>query len=513
MDDLVAKPIAGTGRSTGVEEPINPFFSPDGRWVGFRQGYPEGAPLKKIPISGGAPVTLCECGGLNPSASWADDGRIVFAGREGIFQVMADGGKEELLIAVNSENRERPYGPQVLPGGEAVLFTLLAGGDEAQIVVHSLDTGERKVLVNGGMDARYVPTGHVVYARGGTLFAVTFDVGSLAIGDAPVPILEGIQQLNSASVFSFSSSGSLVYVPASAAVETKRQLIWVDREGREEPVTEEPRSYRWPRVSPDGQHLAVEIRESGNSDVWIYDLGRETWTPLTFDPGNDTRPMWTPDGRRVVFRSQRDAPGLYWKAADGSGTAKRLTTTPDGFAWSFSPDGSRLLFADSREIHMLSMEGERSSKALFATGSIIQHAMISPDGQWVAYTSNETGNLEVYVQPFPDVEEGKRQISRGGGREPVWSPQGRELFYESFPPGEMMAVSIETERAFTYGSPKLLFTGIHDAGAGVGRQHDIHPDGQRFLMLKEVGTTEETQQEILVVQNWFEELRRLVPTE
>ncbi|MFQ5924347.1 MAG: hypothetical protein ACE5M4_16045, partial [Anaerolineales bacterium] len=261
--------------------------------------------------------------------------------------------------------------------------------------------------------------------------------------------------------------------------------------------------------------------DSGNTDLWIYELGREKLTRLTFDPAADWFPLWTPDGLRVVFGSSRDGGegNLFWKAADGTGQVERLTTSPNRQAsYSFSPDGKRLVFLEgnpktSADLGVLLMEGEPTPQPLLQTQFNETRAAISPDGRWIAYRSDESGRFEVYVRPFPNVEEGKWQISRDGGASPLWGPEGRELFYRSGEAMEaMMVVTIETEPTFTARSPEVLFTGRYYTG--LGRQYDISPDGQRFLMMKKGGQTEETsaRPELIVVQNWFEELKRLVPT-
>ena len=314
--------------------------------------------------------------------------------------------------------------------------------------------------------------------------------------------------------------------------------MWVDLEGKEEPLAVRPNAYRWPRVSPEGNRVVIAVEDSdfvldpGTSDVWTYDLVRGVLTQLTFDTAFDGRPMWTPDGRRVVFLSRREggANNLFWRAADGTGSVERLTTSPNTdfhFPYSFSLDGKNLLFqhATPREtgsyeadIYMLSME-DRKIQPLVADASQQQHAAVSPDGRWVAYTSRESGQNEIYVRPFPNVDDGKVQISTEGGRDPVWNPQGRELFYmlntaRPFYGGNetaMLRVRYETEPTFTPGSPEVLFTRISHGGGG--RQFDIHPDGKRFLMIKEGGPTGQAQQELAIVLNWFDELKRLVPTE
>ncbi|MDA2923267.1 hypothetical protein MYX65_01185, partial [Acidobacteria bacterium AH-259-L09] len=271
----------------------------------------------------------------------------------------------------------------------------------------------------------------------------------------------------------------------------------MDREGHKEPLAAEPRPYGWPRVSPDGTRLAVQVTDPSNTDVWIYDLARGTHSRLTFDPAYDGRPLWTPDGRRLLFRSRRDAGGenLFWKAADGTGQAERLTTdpNPDRVAWSFTPDAKSLVFTQlspetSWDLHVLSMEDEPTSQPLLQTQFGEGSPVISPDGRWIAYRSDETGQWEIYVRPFPNAEEGKWQISSGRGKAPVWAPKGQELFYRAGETwSEMMVVHYETEPRFTAGNPEVLFTGSYLYGSG--RHYDISPDGQRFLMIKEAEQT------------------------
>jgi serine/threonine-protein kinase len=510
MDQLEATPIRGTAERGGR----SPFFSPDGQWVGFYAG-----DLKKVAITGGAPVKLCDA--VNPwGASWGADDRIVFGqGAEGIFQVSANGGEKELLIRMDSES-EAAHGPQILPGGEAVLFTLRSGGgpwDDAQIMVQSLETGERKVLVNGGTDARYVPTGHLVYVQEGTLLAVPFDVARLEVTGGRVPIVEGVAQalanFTGAAQFTFSDLGALVYVSGNSSG-MNRTLVWVDREGKEEPLAVEPRSYYRPELSPDGELLAVAVADKGNTDIWIHDLRRNTSNRLTFDSGVDYSPLWMPDGRRVVFESTREGGGVYWKAADGTGQVERLTTSPmRQQPYSVSPDGKHLLLMvhnpeTGLDVEVLSMEGEPTTKPLIQTAFDDYCPAVSPDGRWIAYHSDESGQAEVYVRPFPNVEDGRWLISSGGGNYPVWAQTGEELFYQSG--DRMMVVRIETE-PFLAGNPEILFTGNYLSYPG--RHYAIHPDGQRFLMTTQGEYTGELRQELIVVQNWFEELKRLVPTE
>ncbi len=511
MDQLEAMPIRGTEAARG------PFFSPDGQWVGFW----DGGELKKVSISGGAPVTLCETLGFW-GANWGADDVIVFGqGPDGIFQVPANGGRRELLIEMDSEKGEQAYGPQILLGGKSVLFTLRSGGagwNDAQILVQSLQTGERKVLISGGRDARYVPTGHLVYSHEETLLAVPFDLSRLEVIGASVPILEGVGAApnlgGGSAYFSFSNRGSLVYVPAIGAA--KRALVWVDRQGDEEPLAVRPGRYQSPQLSPNGQRLAIQVNDPGNNDVWIHDLVRGTSSRLTFDPAPDSSPLWTPDGQRVVFRLDRNGSvgDLFWKAADGTGQVERLTKSPNPqIPHSFSPDGKHLLFSGPNpetlwDMGVVSMEGEPAWEPLLQTDFSEAHPKISPDGRWMVYDSDESGRTEVYVRPFPNVEDGKWQISNGGGTVPVWGPKDQELFY--LKGDAMMVVRYETEPTFSVGNPKVLFTGRYITDPG--QQYDISPDGQKFLMMKAAEQTEASApHELIIILNWFEELKRLVP--
>ena len=349
MDQTEAHPVRGT--EGGAR---SPFFSPDGEWVGFYAG---GGQLKKVAIGGGAPVSLGRVR-INPlGLRWGADDTIVFGQRgadifgqreAGIMQVSADGGTPEVLVPL-TRTEEVGHGPQVLPGEKAVLFTLGDGTnwDDAQIVVHSLETGERKVLIEGGRYARYVPTGHLVYVLDGTLLAVPFDVDKLEVTGGPIAMAEGIMTASNtgAAQFSFSDTGALVYVVGNALQD--RTLVWVDRDGRETPLAAEPNAYRFPRISPDGGRVALEVRDQEN-DIWIWDFARETLTRLTSAPSRDTYPVWTPNGRRVAFASSRDGlPNLYWKASDGTGAVERLTESENlQLPSAFTPDGKQLVFLE-----------------------------------------------------------------------------------------------------------------------------------------------------------------------
>ena len=421
------------------------------------------------------------------------------------------GGEPDLLTTVDSDKGEQTHRyPQHLPGGQAILFTAGTGGswDDALIVAQRLDTGERKVLVEGGSDARFVSTGHLVYLRAGALMAAPFDLEQLEVTGPPIAVVEGVMpslQNTGAAFFGFSEIGHLVYVPGTAQA-TQRKLVWVDREGEEQPLPVPPEAYVTPSLSPDGQHLAFSVDQGSQTDIWVYDISRGSRTRLTFE-GYNQFPVWAPDGTRVTFSYNRaGSSNLFWKSADGSGTNERLTTSEESqWPTSWSPDGQFLAFSEFQDIWILPLEGERKPWAFLQTPFNEVEPKFSPDGQWLAYDSDESGQSEVYVRPFPNAEEGKSQISTEGGTESVWVGNG-ELFYRNG--DQMMAVDITTSPSFRAGTPKLLFAGRYAGTVNRIRNYDVTPDGQRFVMIK---TEEEEAKQLNIVLNWFEELKERVP--
>ncbi len=335
-----------------------------------------------------------------------------------------------------------------------------------------------------------------------------------------------------------SDDGTLVYVPGGPEAPAARTLVWVDRQGREAPLKAPPRAYVYPRLSPDGTRVALGVLDE-EIDIWIWELVRETLTRFTFDPRPDTHPVWTPDGQRVLFRSLRALPGnLFWQAADGTGAVERLTENPNNqYPGAFSSDGTRLVFREETtttgaDLMVLALEGGRraqpSSPGVGGPGRsstsdvrpLVQttfdelNGEISPDGRWVAYQSNESRQDEIYVRPFPDANSGRWQISTGGGTRPLWARSGKELFYVG-PSGAVMSATVEGESTFRAGNPTRLFEGPYFMAAGqAGRTYDVSPDGKRFLMIKVAGASNETSTptSIVVIEHWFEELKRLVAT-
>jgi serine/threonine-protein kinase len=528
IDQIEATPLTG---AVG----ISPFISPDSRWVGFFTG----GELRKVSSGGGSPITLCPVVGAPRGASWGPNDTIVFATNDqttGLLSVPAGGGQPKILTTPDHAQGEQNHQyPSVLPGGRAVLFTIIPIGSSraagSQVAVLDLATGRRKILIRGGSSAEYVATGHLLYEVDGTLRAVRFDLNRLEVFGDPVPVLDHLADaVNGAATFSISQHGTLAYVPGGVLTTgqfgTPRTLLWVDRQGREESINMPPRTYTYPRLSPDGKRVALDIRDQ-NNDIWIGDFARQTLTRLTFDPGTDYYPIWTPDGRRIVFYSTRASGGnIYWQTADGTGAAERLTTstTVPHYPYSMSPDGKTLVFQETQrttsvDLSLLLMEPKPRTEPLIHSTFIETNAEISPDGHWLAYQSNESGQEEIYVRPFPNVDGGRWQISTAGGTRPAWARSGRELFYLDAS-GFLTTAAVQTAPTFSAAhSTRILntkyFSGFGGGGQTVaGRTYDVSPDGQRFLMIKDVATGDQngTPASIVVVLNWFEELNRLVPT-
>jgi eukaryotic-like serine/threonine-protein kinase len=522
---------------TGVSGIRSPFISPDGGWVGFFEGAvgAGGGQLKKVSLLGGPPISLCTYTGNPLEASWGPDDTIIFATSDrttGLMSVSAGGGEPKTLTTPDASRGELDHMmPFILPGGRTVLFTIWPTGsiDTAQIAVLDLKTGQRKTLIRGGSDARYVETGHLVYAAAGALRAVRFDLGRLEVTSDPAPVVEKVLMSGTTGTadFAVSQNGTLVYVPGGVSGATTRTLAWVNRQGQEEAMKAPGRAYSLPRISPDGTRVALDIRDQ-DEDIWIWEFKREVLTRFTFDAAADVFPVWTPDSRRIVWGSAREGrQAIYSQAADNTGSIERLSpfgTTPQN-PNSISPNGSRLLFtADGSrlrvtssssantgniDIFQLSPVTASSSPAPLIHGPFTEAAAeISPDGRWVAYQSDENGPFQIFVRPFPEVESGHWQVSTNGGTRPVWARNGRELFYESN--GALMAVGVQAGGAtFTAGNPVKVLDNPSYFFGNVGRTYDVSPDGQRFLMIKAGSPAGQDAggPMFVVVEHWTEELK------
>jgi Tol biopolymer transport system component len=533
LDQLSATPLAGT------VDARNPFFSPDGQWIGF---FADGK-LKKISVSGGAAVTLCDAP-RGRGGSWSSDGTIVFTpestGRTALRRVSDTGGvSQQIGEAVDSELVQR-Y-PQVLPGGRAVLYAVnvTAGNNEtARVVVQPLPEGPRRVLREGAYYPRYAASGHLLFVHEGTLFAQAFDVERLELAGEPIPILEGIATsgLIGGAQIAVSESGTFAYLPGNRVqgVGGSAPILWLDRVGGTTPLRPQPSEWSNPRFSPDGRRLALDINVNGNIDVWTYDWERDALELLTRDPRVDRRPVWTPDGSRIVFASTAGGAGtamMYWRRADGTGEPTRLLDTDlasEPSSW--HPNGKVLAFTQYgrdtfEDLMTVTVEGDERTGWDVGTPQVFlktpvreMEPMFSPDGRWIAYYSQESGRNEVYVRSFPDG--GNRVlVSTAGGVDPAWSRASQELFYWSglgltgtAQGGELYAASYRVDQGtLLFDRPRAI------PNARIGprprqRDFDVHPDGKRFAVGPVAPAPPATaQRSVVLVFNFFEELKRMAP--
>jgi eukaryotic-like serine/threonine-protein kinase len=522
LDQLQATALSGTENARDL------FFSPDGQWLGF---FAADGKLKKISIQGGAAVTLCDALS-GRGGSWSEDGTIVFAPdfRGPLFKVSSAGGSPQPLTTFDKQMGEVTHRwPEVLPGGKAVLFTSsvdVQNYEDAELVVYSMTSRQRKTVQRGGFYGRYFPGGHVVYVHQGTLFAVPFDLKRLEVTGQPTPILQGVIAApdTGGAQFSISETGTLVYVPGPSA----RQYIsifWMDRQGKFTPLREAPGDYASPAFSPDGKRLALDVFDRKRDDIWVYELERDTLTRLTFGGDGSFSPIWTPDGQRITYiTGEKGGFELYWKRADGSGEALRLTADKAvKYPYSWRPDGKVLAFDQlnpdtSWDIMTLAFEGDEKSgwkigepKPFLNTPFAERSPAFSPDGRWLAYTSDESRNFEVYVRPFPGPG-GRWQISTGGGGYPVWSRNGKELFYRTKDNKIMVTTYVASGGSFHGDKPRLWSPGqFTDVGHPIN--FDLHPDGKRFAVLKAPATGETLPvNKVSFIFNFFDELRHKVPT-
>ena len=391
--------------------------------------------------------------------------------------------------------------------------------DAARVAALDLASGRVKPLLQGASQAQYVPTGHLVYVAGGALWAVAFDARRVeSIGTPTVVVPSVVMLATGTAEFDVARDGTLVYVAHGGADDRPRTLVWVDRTGRETPIDAPPRAYANVRLSPDGMRVAVQI-EDQDQDIWVLDLARDTLTRVTTDPGQDETPVWTPDGRRIIFTSQTGGTlgSLFWQAADGTGVAEPLIASETiQRASSVLPDGSRLLFSQPTGLMALSLDNKRSVVPLMPIGSApVGGGVVSPDGRWLAYVTPVAGAPQIFVSAFADPGGARSQLTPSGGSQPRWSADGRELFYTSLD-GSLMSVPVSSGPAFSWGTPMKLFANNFYVGRGLvsrGGIYDVSPDGRRFLMLKTVGDPGELAEPatVVVVKNWGEELKRLVP--
>jgi serine/threonine-protein kinase len=513
----------------GTQAPLStPVFSPDGRSIVFVAA----RALKRVDVQGGTPVTLSNLEAPVFGMSWGDDAILLGQGRGGIARISPNGGPPQQVIAVKDD--EEAQSPQMLPDGRTVLYTLASGvendrWERARIVVQPIGSGDRTTVIDGGTDARYLPSGHIVYARSGVLFAVLFDPGRLRVLGSPVPVVEGVKRSLIANTgtahFSVSTTGTLVYIPGPASTGLAlTDLALIDRKGMAQSLKLPRRLYEFPRVAPDGNRVAIGTDDLKEANVWLLDLDRPTSLRQLTVGGRNRFPVWTADGEWITFQSDREGDqGIFRQRADGTGTAERLTTAEKGTSHvpeTWSPDGERLLFTVStgsigRSWTFRLRDGKAAPSDL-TEPSILPSSAFAPGGRWVAYTSpdrksvglhGDSSRLIVFVEPFPAT--GAKSVL-GEGVFPVWSRDGKELLYLQPGGPAMFAVSITTRPALTFGNVTTLQRGGILAPRGLlpgPRNFDLLPDG-RFIGVVEAG---DTQPQLQVVLNWLEELKQRVP--
>ena len=514
LDQVDARPIRGTADVSVAQEPM---FSPDGEWVAYLAvdsssvgGQPRMS-VKRVAVAGGAPVTLGHVDGLSSGASWRHGVILVGRGPAGIDAIPEGGGAARTVITVDAKT-ERAVQPTLLDDGRHVLFAIPAPLDtgresasgEGPIVVQGLNGGPRKVLVDRGTSPHVLPSGQLAYVREGTILGVPFDQARLEVTGTPVPLIEGVAVAgqSSAGQFGISKTGTLVYLPTGYAA-TSRQLVWVDRQGREQTLGAPAGNYQQPRLSPDGTRAVVSL----SANLWIWVFGNDTLVRLTNEPAVQYNPAWTPDGRRVVYDSN-DGSGvqILRRTADGTGAAEVIAPRPAGYPEIVSSDQSFLIYHPMERVAtLLPLNPKGTARPLFSdVKGQVSDAEISPDRRWIAYESNESGRFEVYVRPFPPEQPGRWQISPNGGQHPLWSRNGRELFFLAVD-GMMVSVPVQPGPTFTQGKPSYLFP----AGQyyyNVARNYDVSVDGRRFLMIKNTARSE-NRPAIIVVNHWIDEVR------
>ena len=499
LDEWEPRPLPLTDGAT------NPFFSPDGRWIAFTRG----DTLEKVPVGGGPPQVICK-GVTNTvyGGHWRNDGTIIFGGwPAGLWRVSSDGGTPQLVTRPREDSDAWYMWPERLPGDRGILFTIWKGG-QTNIAVLAPGTDSPRIIVASGGRQRCLPTGHLTYVAGSHLFAVPFDLDRLEVRGGATIVVDDVNEDVSASDYDVSANGVLVYMPPGSSAS---HIIWKDRQGVTIPIGESSGRYGAGSLalSPDGERFSVSVREGPSRNIWTGSVANGLLTRLTF--GNDDEfGLWSRDGERLFYSAagQSGNYNIFWTATDGSGKTGRLTQSPHAQnATSLSPSGDTILFNDidpsnGSDIWELSLS-DKKTRPVVRTRFTESGAAFSPDGHWIAYRSNESGQSEVYVQAYPGPGL-KRRVSLQGGDTPVWSHNGHELFYQTATALFAVPISVDAHD-LRAGTPQRLF--VKTRGAAGGRYTSA--DDQRFLMIEKAETNQSSQ--LNLVQNWFEELKRLCP--
>ncbi|MFL6227625.1 MAG: protein kinase domain-containing protein [Pyrinomonadaceae bacterium] len=500
LDALTAQPLAGTDGATA------PFWSSDSRYV----GYFANGKLYKVDAASGHPQVLCDAES-DRGGSWNADGVILFGGEQGLYRISAQGGAAQLATKIDAKEEAHRW-PYFLPDGRHFVFLADAAmTEDHHLRVGSLDSPETKILVGAVSRVAYAPPGYLLYVSQGALVAQAFDAKALKLAGDPVPVADHVAAAGGNHEFDFSVSDDGVLTYQIGSLDT--QLTWFDRAGNRLGTVGEPGPYDSLDLAPDGRRAAVmQFDADGRAaDVWTVDLARGARTRLTFDPHSDDNPLWSPDGSRIAFSSNRQGPNfdLFAKSASGTGEDELLLhTDEEKYAAGWTPDGQSLLFdnwhANGRAcVCLLSLTGERKPRTLLCSDAFSQQdARLSPDGRFMAYESNESGRWEVYVQPYPLTGE-KWQVSNGGGGFPRWRGEGRELFYMAS--GKLMSVEPDAAGKFESAAPRQLFQ-MPIKLAGSGSPYAPTHDGSRFLVVATAAASNPTP--MVVVLNWTADLKR-----
>ena len=506
MDAIEATAVAGTDGAA------NPFFSPDGQWVGFTAL----GKLKKVRVGGGTPVTLCDAPEFL-GGSWGDDGQIAFGGRtRGLMRVSAEGGVPEPLTTPDQSRGEIDHhAPHWLPGAKALLLTLHAGPEVFRVAVRSIETGEQRTLIEDGFDARYASSGHIVYGRANTLWAAPFDLERLTISGPSVPVVENLLTVDDSgwAGFNVAKDGTLIYQAAPPIGD--RTLTWVDRKGKADPLPFPTQAYNFPSLSPDGGRIAVQVSDGPRTNIFVYDLGTGVSRQVTRD-GTESRPLWTPDGKRLTYAARRkEERHIFWQALDGNTAAESLIASRnDVWPGAWTPDGSALVFVESppteiSDIKLLRPSDPSRVEVVVGSPREDMWPSLSPDGRWILFSSidrRDRGGYQLYLRSIAGGA--PIQITTDGGTQGRWARDGREVFYRSS--NRMWRVPIQTSPELLVGKSEELFAGEYHGAADGPPTYDVSADGQRFLMIKP-GDQERAAATTHIVLDWFEALKRRVP--